>query len=233
MKLTLAFDIYNKEKWIASLLNSWLSNLSGKNEYEFIVVFDDLKDKSKEIADKKFREYKYSYLSLFASNKYEIFCDNLAFAHATGEYIIFIQDDNWIYDKNWDSTLTEIIAKIPNLGVIGFLSGLRVLVPPIHWKCIEADRPHKGRYFEMRGIKSCTLAVWQIDAINRPFCVSKQLLQGLGGLDKDFEPTYGDDFDLSLKLLQKGRTNIYIPFDLKNTGGFKETLDRELFKKTK
>ena len=233
MKLTLAFDIYNKEKWIASLLDSWLSNLSGKNKYEFIVVFDDLRDESKKIADKKFREYKYLYLSLFAENKYEIFCNNLALQHATGDYIIFIQDDNWIHDKNWDITLTKTITKIPNLGVIGFLSGLRVLVPPIRWECIEADRPHKQKYFEMRDIKSCDIAVWQVDAINRPFCINKELLNSLGGLDRAYEPTYGDDFDLSLKLLHKGKTNIYIPFDLKNTGGFTKTLDKEFFKKAK
>jgi len=233
MKLTLAFDIYNKEKWIASLLDSWLSNLSDINSYEFIVVFDDLKDESKKIVDAKFKEYRYSYFPLFTENKYEIFCNNLALMHATGEYIIFIQDDNFMFDRNWDVTLVEIIAKIPNLGIIGFLSGLKVFAPPIRWECIEANRPHKEKYFEMRNTKSCDIAVWQVDAINRPFCISRRLLHELGGLDRKFEPTYGDDFDLSLKLLQKGRINIYIPFDLKNTGGFKETLDQELFKKAK
>lgn len=233
MKLTLAFDIYNKEKWIASLLDSWLSNLSGENEYEFILVFDDLHDESKQIADEQFENYGYSYLPLFADNKYEIFCNNLALQHATGDYIIFTQDDNWMFDKNWDITLAETITRIPNLGVIGFLAGVKVFAPPIRLERIEANRSHKGKYFEMHGIKSCDLAVWQVDIINRPFCVSKQLLCELGGLDKMYEPTYGDDFDLSLKLLQKGRTNIYIPFDLVNTGGFKETLDRELFKKAK
>jgi len=233
MKLTLAFDIYNKEKWIASLLDSWLSNLSGKNKYEFIVVFDGLKDESRKIADKKFREYKYLYLSLFAENKYEIFCNNLALQHATGDYIIFIQDDNWIYDKNWDSTLTEVIAKIPNLGVISFLSGLRVFAPPIRWERIEADRPHKRKYFEIQEIESCDTAIWQVDAINRPFCINKELLNSLGGLDRAYEPTYGDDFDLSLKLLRKGKTNIYIPFDLVNIGGFKKTLNKKFFAQAK
>lgn len=233
MRFTLAFDIYNKEKTIGELLNSWLSNLSNENEYEFIVVFDDLRDKSKEITDSLFKAHGYNYLPLFADNKYEIYCNNLALKNATGEYIIFIQDDNYIYDKNWDLFLSEIIKCIPNLGAIGFLSGLKVLAPPIHWECIEADRPHKGKYFKMREIESCDIAVWQVDAINRPFCINTELLDALGGLDRAYEPTYGDDFDLSLKLLCKNKTNIYIPFDLKNTGGFKKTLDKEFFKRTK
>lgn len=233
MKITLAFDIYNKEKWLASLLNSWLSNLSGKNEYEFILVFDDLYDKSKQIADKQFENYGYSYSALFADDKYEIFCNNLALQHATGNYIIFIQDDNWMFDKNWDLTLTETITRISNLGAIGLCAGDKVSAPPIRLKRIESDRPHKREYFKMHAIESCDLGVWQVDAINRPFCVSRQLLYEFGGLDKEFEPTHGDDFDLSLRLLQKSRTNIYIPFDLKNTGGFKKTIDQKFFKKAK
>lgn len=234
MKFTLAFDVYNKQSTIGSVLDGWLSNLSRENEYEFIVVFDDLRDNSKKIVDQRFKVYKHTYLPLFADNKYEIYCNNLALQNAKkGNYIIFIQDDNYMYDKNWDLLLAEIIKRTPNLGVIGFLSGLRVLAPPIRWECIETDRPHKGKYFKMREIESYDLAVWQVDAINRPFCINKQLLNALEGLDKEYEPTFGDDFDLSLKLLREGRTNLYIPFDLKNTGGFKETLDKEFFKQTK
>lgn len=233
MKLTLAFDIYNKEEWISPLLGSWLFNLSKENKYEFIVVFDNLKDKSRVIADRCFERFGYLYLPLFTDNKFEVFCNNLALQYSTGDYIIFIQDDNFIYDQNWDLTLTETIARVPNLGIIGFLSGLKVSAPPIRYECIEANRPHKREYFKMRNVEPCELAVWQVDAVNRPFCINRELLGTLGGLDKAYEPTYGDDFDLSLKLLREGKINLYIPFDLKNIGAFKETLDRELFKKAK
>ncbi len=88
MKFSLAFDIYNKEKWIESLLDSWISNLSGKNEYEIITVFDDLKDESNKIAEEYFKKYTYKYTALFADNRFETFCNNLAFQHATGDFII-------------------------------------------------------------------------------------------------------------------------------------------------
>ena len=34
MKLTLAFQVYNKEQYIGSVVDSWVSNLSGQNECE-------------------------------------------------------------------------------------------------------------------------------------------------------------------------------------------------------
>jgi len=230
MKLTLAFDIYNREKWLASLLDSWLSNLSDKNEYEFIVVFDDLHDKSKQIADERFKNHGYPYLPLFADDKYEIFCNNLALQHATGDYIIFIQDDNWIHDKNWDLLLCQVIDKVPNLGVIGLLAGIKLSLPPLKWTRVEIDRPHKGIHFTKFGkLESYELGVWDVHAINRPFCISINLLREKGGLDKKFMPTTGDDLDLSLKCKIDNRINIYIPFDLINTTTSKLQLSRHDF----
>jgi glycosyltransferase involved in cell wall biosynthesis len=258
MRLTLAFHIYNKERWIESVLKSWISNLSGKNEYEIIIVFDGCKDRSKEIAESYLNKLSYEYKFLFADNKFEVFCNNLALQEATGDYIVFIQDDNWMYDKEWDIVLEQVLEKIPNIGVIGFLAGLKILSPEVHvynfkniislpykilhpklrgskllhYERIEINRPHKKEYFWMHKVKDYELGVWQVDAINRPFCVSRSLLTLMGGLDKEFMPTHGDDLDLSLKLLQRSKINIYIPFDIVNVVGSKQTMDKNFLQKT-
>jgi len=232
MKITLAFDIYNKEKWIESLLDSWISNLSGKNEYEIIIVFDDCKDRSYEIVSNYFKNCPHEHLALFADNKYEIYCNNLALEKATGDYIIFIQDDNWIYDKNWDLLISRIIDRIKNIGVMGFLAGT-TLYPPMNYQRIEINRPHKGTHFTRYNIKGhYELGVWQVDAICRPFCISVELLTQKGGLDKEFMPMDGDHLDLSIKLLRDGRKNIYIPFDLVNVGTIKENLSKKVVEKS-
>jgi len=216
VKFTLAFAVYNKEKWIKSFLNSWLSTVSYKNEYEVVIVFDNLKDHSDKIA-KYYLDYTdFNYQFLYADNKYEIFCNNLALQHAKGDYIIFIQDDNWIYDKNWDILLQVTIEKILNIRAIGFLAGLE-LFPSGGYRRIEVNRPHKKEHFNKHKIGSYKLGIWQVDAINRPFAINRNLLNKLGGLSREFMPTCGDDLDLSIRLLQEGKTNIYIPFDLLNT----------------
>jgi len=231
MKLTLAFQVYNKEESIKSVMDSWVCNLSGRNECEIIVVFDDCKDASVDILHKYLRDKKQDYMFLFADDRYEIFCNNLALKHASGDYIIFIQDDNWIYDENWDLLLAEAIGRVDNLGAVAFLAGVQLLPngDRIDHRRIEIDRPHKGQYFTIHNLPSYELGVWRVDSIARPFCISRELLLSCGGLDAAFSPTCGDDLDLGIKLLKQGRTNLYIPFDLLNTVASKETFEKEYY----
>lgn len=223
MKLTLAFDIYNKEQWIQSLLESWLDNLSGRHEVEVIIVFDDCRDASPEIAERVLLGRGLDYQFLYADDEYEIFCNDLAFQHATGDFIIFIQDDNWIYDRDWDDTLAEVLGRVDNVGAVGLLAGVEMRRGPrLSYRRIEVNRPHKGDNFGLEEVFD--LAVWCVDAINRPFGISTDLLREMGGLDFAFRPMDFDDMDLSLKLLQRGYTNIYVPFDLLNVVGKRSTI---------
>jgi glycosyltransferase involved in cell wall biosynthesis len=265
VKITLAINIFNKEKWIESLLDSWVSHLSGKNDCEIIVVFDACRDRSEEIAGAYLSRQPYEYKFFHADDKFEIYCHNLALENATGDYIVFIQDDNWIYDKDWDALLEQVLRRVDNVGVIGFLAGLD-FVKATPWLCktklrkvpeaaeyllsrrptnkflsgmsrrihdasrglnafnydrVEIARPHKGDNFP-RNLKTYELGVWRVDAICRPFCISRELIVAQGGLDKAFMPTCGDDLDLSIKLLKEGKTNLYIPYDLLNIAYYKD-----------
>ena len=101
------------------MLDSWVSNLSGDNEIEVVIVFDACKDSSEEIARKYFAKIEMEVKYLYADDQFEIYCNSLALGKATGDYIIFIQDYNWIYDKNWDRLLTDVIERTPDVGAIG------------------------------------------------------------------------------------------------------------------
>jgi len=159
MKLTLAFDIYNKEHWIQSLLESWLDNLSGKHEVEVIIVFDDCKDASPEIAERVLQGRGLNYQFLYADDESEIYCNDLAFQHATGDFIIFIQDDNWIYDRDWDDTLVQVLHRVDNIGAVGLLAGLEMKRGPrLSKRRIEVNRPHKGEDFWVKEVFD--LGVW-------------------------------------------------------------------------
>lgn len=250
MKYTLAITIYNKEHWVESILKSWIENASDPNELEVVMVFDALKDNSKEVASQYLEKKGIKHKFLFADDKHEIFCNNLALENSTGENIIFIQDDNWIYDKNWDLTLSKVIDdRSLNVGAIALLAGARVLAPnykedvlksyysiikhnihsfifkklkPIKigtrfcYRRIESDRSIKKENFTIHNIESQELGVWTIHHITRPFCIQRNLINKMGGLDKYFMPHMGDDIDLSYKLLINGYNNYYIPFNLLN-----------------
>jgi glycosyltransferase involved in cell wall biosynthesis len=242
MKITLAFTIYNKEDWIESILKSWIDNAEEKSELEIIIVFDDLKDKSKIIAEEYLKDSGINFQFLFADDKHEIYCNNLALERATGDYIIFIQDDNWLYDKGWDVVLKKTIQETNKVGAIALLAGAKIVLPSVMTKILnilrrisdrlffkeekfysefglsrlESDREHKGTNFSQLNISSLPMGVWKTHVITRPFCVSRELLLDYGGLKKVFMPHTGDDVDLSLRLIGDGYQNLYISFDLVN-----------------
>ena len=232
MKLTLAFQVYNKEEYIESVMDSWISNLSGQNEYEVIIVFDDCKDRSIEIVNRYLKAKKFKYMFLFADDRYEIFCNNLALKYASGDYVVFIQDDNWIYDEDWDLLLVEALRRVDNVGAVGLLAGVQMLPEQnkLRYQRIEINRAHKGASFSMYDLPQYQLGVWQVDAICRPFCISRELLLSYGGMDEAFSPTCGDDLDLGIKLLKDGKTNLYIPFDVVNPGQGKETMRADFYR---
>lgn len=245
MTITLAFTIYNKENWVESILKSWIENASNKSNLEIIIVFDDLKDNSKDIAEKYLKDSGLIYKLLFADDKHEIYCNNLALEHSTGDYIIFIQDDNWIFDKGWDQILKKVIIEQKDIGAIALLAGARLIsyslkkriinylkkivkstifrkdsnksfYPSFYYERMESNRKSKGDNFSKHNIPSLSFGIWSIHTITRPFCISRNLLLNYGGLDRTFMPHTGDDIDLSLKLLSDGYHNLYISFDLLN-----------------
>lgn len=244
MKITLAFTIYNKENWIESILRSWIENAANRKNLEIIIVFDDLKDNSEINAIKTLKSLNVDYLFLYADNMHEIFCNRLALSNSTGDYIIFIQDDNWMYDKYWDLVLEKVISHQKNTGIISLLASSKIVtyslvidyyIPLLkHWfrskvcnktenfspifrfKRLESNRSKKGENFDIHRIQSLPIAVWHVHLATRPFFVSKKTLQNLGGLDEVFMPHTADDIDLSLKCLSAGLTNLYIPFNLLN-----------------
>lgn len=247
MKITLAFTIYNKENWVDSILRSWIENAFDKSNLEIIIVFDDLKDQSELIAKRTLESLNVYFKFLYANDKHEIFCNRLALESSSGDYIIFIQDDNWIYDKNWDTTLLRTLNYYDrNEGVISFLAGaeiikynyyidfafpklkhlikslifyksyVKVFFPIFRFKRLESNRKEKKENFSVHKIKSLPIGIWEVHLGTRPFCIERKKLIKLDGLDKVFMPHTADDVDLSLKCINSGYKNLYIPYNLKN-----------------
>lgn len=234
MKITIALDCFNKESTIADVVRSWVSTLSGQHEVELMVCFDALNDHSDfEVSSLMWEFPNVAYKALYADDVFEIKADNMMLAEATGDVIVFVQDDNFQYDANWDDTLAKVYqwAEIPNpthlIGAISLLSGVR-MHKDFALDRMECFRPHKDERAWVHGINkdAYPLAVYQVDVVNRPFAVRVSVLRFYGGLDEGYCPMDYDDADLSFKLLRDGYTNLYIPFDVLNLCSKKDTLSQ-------
>lgn len=241
MKITLAFQVFNKEKTIKSVLNSWINTLSFDHEYEFIIVFDACKDDSKKIAELLLKRKKITYKFFYADDKYEIYCNNLALSQATGDIIVFIQDDNWMYTKNWDATILKFYLSHNKVGMIGLLAGVKFLSPNtsilhrllyrgypenINYERVAVKRKHDA----VLKSNNRPVNIQEVDVAIRPFAINTKLLRKIGGLDTKYSPSCGDDMDLGLKLLKVNYANYYISFHVINTSASTKTLHSDYIK---
>ncbi len=98
MKLSIVVPVFNMEAYIAHCLDSLLNQDLSRDEYEIIIVNDGSTDGSKKIAE----DYRTRYNNINIINRENgglSAARNTGLNHATGEYIWFVDSDDWI-EKN-------------------------------------------------------------------------------------------------------------------------------------
>ena len=116
MKLSIIIPVYNVEKYVEKCLRSCAEQDLPSDEYEIIVVNDGTKDSSLEIVERVAKDY--SNIAIISQENAGLSAArNKGLSLAKGEYIWFIDSDDWI-EKN---CLQKIIRKCfeDGLDVLG------------------------------------------------------------------------------------------------------------------
>lgn len=233
MKITLAFCVFNKAFYLRSLLDSWLSNLSGKHTYEVIVVCDACRDESVMVARATLAKYDLERAEVIETpDIFEIRANNAALEWASedSDLIIFVQDDNWIYTPDWDDLMVKARKQVKKPGAIALLAGGVFAADGETYQRVEVKTPHKDIYFDrVNEGEQYTPGLYEVDFVTRPFAVSTKALRELGGLGgPEFDVLCWDDVDLCLKLQKAGCSNLYLSLDVLNTAGGQTTMPERM-----
>lgn len=107
MDLSIIIPVYNTEKYLSKCIDSCLSNEADKNLYELIIIDDGSTDSSLSIA--KDYEKQFPNIRVYTQkNQRQGAARNNGLTKAKGEYIWFIDSDDWISDKAVDFVLKQI-----------------------------------------------------------------------------------------------------------------------------
>lgn len=182
MKLSIVVPVYNVERYIVKCIKSLLLNET--DDYEVIIVNDGTKDSSVELVklhfnDEKIRIVEQENAGLSAAR-------NMGVKFAKGEYIWFVDSDDWVEPHSVD-------------WICSILSGgeCDILYQPYTFECIEGNAVEiKKHYFAdiKRGIellklsKCATCAPYYI--VKRSFWIEKQFAFYVGILHEDNELMY-------------------------------------------
>ena len=126
VKVSVIVPVYNVEKYLDKCLDS-LVNQTLK-EIEIIVVNDGTKDNSQKIIDKYVKKYPKKIKSHIKENGGQSSARNYGLQYATGEYIGFVDSDDWVdftmYEKMYSKCLSEnldiVVCDVINVYENGF-----------------------------------------------------------------------------------------------------------------
>lgn len=117
MKLSIIVPMYNVEKYIGNCLNTLLNQKISDDEYEILIINDGSTDKSGEIAKSYEEEYK-NIKVITVSNGGLSKARNIGIENALGDYIFFVDSDDYISERSIHKILDKTINN--NLDIMFF-----------------------------------------------------------------------------------------------------------------
>lgn len=114
IKYSIIIPNYNSSKWIKRCLDSILQQTY--KDYEIIIVDDMSTDNSVEII-KEYLSYNVWLIEL-KEKKYNGGTRNVGVKNARGKYILFLDCDDWLVDKNVLKEINTTILQNPNVDLV-------------------------------------------------------------------------------------------------------------------
>ncbi len=115
--LSIIVPVYNVEKYLKRCVNSLLSQ--NLDNYEIILIDDESKDLSGKIADEYAEEYEFIKV-IHQKNKGLSGARNTGLKMASGEYILFVDSDDWLIENTVNKLLSEAKLYDLDIGIADF-----------------------------------------------------------------------------------------------------------------
>ncbi len=214
MKLSVIIVNYNVRPYLTACLDSVQRALEGI-ESEVFVVDNHSDDDSVEVIS---RDYAWVHLINNRENLGFSKANNIAIRQAQGEYILLLNPDTVVAEETLKGVI-DFMDQHPKAGGAGVrMHNADGTLAPESRRAIPtpfvAARKMLGftkRYY-MSYLSWDTPA--QIEVVSGAFMLLRhKAIYEVGMLDEDFF-MYGEDIDLSYRLLQGGWQNWYLPYDI-------------------
>ena len=214
MKLSVVIVSYNVRSYLEECLKSVQEALEGI-EGEVFVVDNHSDDDSVEIVR---QVYPWVNLIVNLENLGFAKANNQAIRRAQGEYVLLLNPDTVVTQDTFRGVLA-FMDEHPKAGSAGVMmcyeDGSRApesrRAVPTPWVAARKMLGFTKRYYlsDLPWDQPC-----KIEVVSGAFCLLRhQALKAVGLLDEDFF-MYGEDIDLSYRLLKGGWENWYLPYPI-------------------
>ncbi len=255
MKLSVVIVNYNVKYYVDQCLQSVVGAIGELGRHggsrdnsmdwpaEVVVVDNHSADGSVEYLSQRYPKDKYPYIRFVASGHNLGFAraNNIAIRQTEGDYVLLLNPDTFVGEDVLVDSLRFMDAHA-DAGALGVrmlngkggaaMESRRGLPTPLvafykmmgfcnRWPC----HPVFGRYYLgfLPWDKAC-----RIEVVSGAFCMlRREVLHQVGLLDETFF-MYGEDIDLSYRILKQGYHNYYLPVDIMHYKG--ESTEKSSFR---
>ncbi|MBR1388235.1 MAG: glycosyltransferase family 2 protein [Prevotella sp.] len=214
MKLSVVIVSYNVCSFVEQCLDSVEQAAKGLETEVFVVDNDSVDNTVEEIG----RQYPWVHLIANKENVGFSRANNIAIRQSSGEYVLLLNPDTIVEESTLRGAVSFMDAH-PEAGGAGVrMHNADGTVAPESRRAIPTPWVS---FLKMLGFSKryyMSHLPWdqpsQIEVISGAFCLlRRKALDQVGLLDEDFF-MYGEDIDLSYRLLKGGWQNWYLPFDI-------------------
>jgi GT2 family glycosyltransferase/Tfp pilus assembly protein PilF len=203
--ISIVLILYNRCELTLSCLTSILSN--SFKSIELVIIDNCSTDKTRQLLER----VEGAKIIFNSENKHFLLAGNQASQIATGEYLLFLNNDAQILGDSLNAALKAIKSEA-NIGAVGG----KIILPDgtlqeagsIIWQdgsCLgygRGDNPQVSTYMFKRTVDYCSGAF---------LLTPRQLFLDLGSFDEAYQPAYYEETDYCVKLQKAGKKIIYDP----------------------
>ena len=131
--LSIIIPVYNAEKYLNRCIDSIIS--STYSNLEIIMVDDGSKDQSGSICD-EYSEKDNRCRVYHTNNRGQAAARNYGLRKASGDYITFVDDDDWVDNSMYEKLINTAIETVVDLYVDIYLEKLAILISFTKIKCL-------------------------------------------------------------------------------------------------
>ena len=214
MKLSVIIVNYNVRPYLTACLDSVQRALEGI-ESEVFVVDNHSDDDSVEVIS---RDYAWVHLINNRENLGFSKANNIAIRQAQGEYILLLNPDTVVAEETLKGVI-DFMDQHPKVGGAGVrMHNADGTLAPESRRAIPTPFVAARKMLGFTKRYYMSYLSWdapaQIEVVSGAFMLLRhKAIYEVGMLDEDFF-MYGEDIDLSYRLLQGGWQNWYLPYDI-------------------
>ena len=190
---------YNNKNVIFRCVDTLL-RFNSRYSYDIIVVDNNSTDGSYEELIKKYTNI--NNVKIVRNDKNGCSSGrNLGVSHASNDYILFLDSDEWVLHKYWLDMYLTILDKNDDIGAVGWSAG---------WFNKQGHAYKYDAWFEHRYMSPNMLYRKDIGYLATcGFLIKRDLFNRIDGFDLFYDPTCYEDTDLALKVRNAGLEIVY------------------------